>query len=100
MSVDRAWKRGRTKRPQGVAKNLTGFRFGKSLFSGHSRIVEDGGQNLMIMASIIPGHPRRWIVFQFARVPLDLNQVVESIDACKLAGMNQAHEQIPYFGTV
>ena len=33
-------------------------------------------------------------------MPLDLDEVIERIDVCKLAGMNQAHEQIPNFGAV
>ena len=35
---------------KGVAKNLAGFRSGKSLFCGHFRRVAENGQNLMIVA--------------------------------------------------
>ena len=49
--------------PKGVAKNLAGFRSGKSLFWGHFRRVAERGRNLMIMArlssfEIVPRHPR------------------------------------------
>ena len=54
----------------------------------------------MIMAGIVPRHPRRWIRRQFAGVPLQLGEVVEGIGIREFAGMDQAHEQIADFGAV
>ena len=54
----------------------------------------------MIMAGIVPGHPRRWIGRQFAGVPLQLSQVVEGIGFGEFAGVDRAHEQIADLGAV
>lgn len=40
----------------------------------------------------VPGHPRRRVVCQFARVPLKLGEVIERIGARELTGVDQAHE--------
>src|SRR5437870_9260119 len=45
--------------------------------------------------AVIPGHPLRWVSLQLLGVPLQLGEVVEGIDAVELAGVNQAHVQVP-----
>ena len=54
----------------------------------------------MVLASVIPRHPRRWILHQFACVPLQLSEVVEGIGVGEFAGVDQAPEQIADLGAV
>ena len=46
------------------------------------------------------GHPLLRTTVQFFTVLLELSQVVEGVGTTKLAGVNQAHEQIAYVCTV
>ena len=44
--------------------------------------------------AIVPRHPFRRPGGQFLGMALQLDQVVERVDAAQLAGVDQAHEQI------
>src|SRR5947209_2571113 len=45
--------------------------------------------------AVVPGHPLRRVLLQLLGAPLQLGEVAEWIDAVELAGVYQAHEQIP-----
>jgi hypothetical protein len=49
---------------------------------------------------VIPGHPQRRVGRQFPMMPQKVGQVVERVNIAKLAGVNQAHEQIAHLGSV
>ena len=48
----------------------------------------------------VPWHPLRGAQGEFPGMALQLDQVVERVDAAQLAGVDQAHEQIADLGAV
>ena len=54
----------------------------------------------MVLAGIVPRHPRRRIRRQLSGVPLELGEVVERIGVGQLTGVDQAHEQAAHFGAM
>ena len=54
----------------------------------------------MVLASVIPRHPRSRTRCEFCCVALQLAEVIEWIGAAQLASVDQAHEQVAYFGAV
>ena len=49
---------------------------------------------------VVPGHPFLRAPGHVLGMPLQLGQIIEGISASKLAGVNQAHEDIAHMGTV
>ena len=49
---------------------------------------------------MIPRHPRRRIPSQLRSMFLQFREVVEGIDTVQFAGVDEAHEQITYLGTI
>ena len=54
----------------------------------------------MVLAGIIPGHPRRGIIRQLPCMPLKFGEVVERIGAHEFAGVDQTHEQVAHLRTI
>jgi hypothetical protein len=54
----------------------------------------------MVLAGIIPGHPRRWIIRQLPCMPLKFGEIVERIGAHEFAGVGQTHEQVAHLRTI
>ena len=52
------------------------------------------------MLVVIPGHPRRWVGYQFGCVTLQLAEVIEWIGFTQLASVDETHEQIAHFRAV
>jgi hypothetical protein len=62
--------------------------------------VQAGSGSLRQCVAIVPRHPAGGLGDQFSRVPLSFRQVVEGVDVREFAGVDQAHEQVPDFGSV
>ena len=50
--------------------------------------------------TVVPGHPVRWIRGELFGVSLELVHVIERVGPAELAGVDEAHEEIPGVGAV
>ena len=49
---------------------------------------------------VVPRHPGGRIIANAAEVPSERDQIVEGIDSCQAAGVDQTHEQITDLGAI
>ena len=54
----------------------------------------------MPVLAVVAGHPLGRASYQLLSVTLQFCQVVERVSAAQLAGVNQAHEQVPHLRSV